>query len=156
VADVDEEQSLITDEHRAQVGVRTERTRITVTEEDATRMRDVLEDRDPRWADGTGAAPPYFLGSATGRPNRNVMPQVLPNGLLTQQEWRFNRHFRIGEELDAVSYLADIRERLGGRYGHSVIATMTTDYFDTDGKLVASSLSTFTQFDPNRLRKEES
>ena len=149
----EEEQSLITDEHRALIGQKTDPVQVTITEEHATRMRDVLEDSDPRWADGTGVAAPYAIASFGGRPSRN-MPFILPNGLLTQQEWRFTRPFRIGEELTAVSSVVDIRERLGGRYGHSVLVTSSVDYYDADGKHVAAALSTLTQFDPKRATKE--
>ena len=148
-----EEQSLITDEHRAIIGVRGEPYPVIVAGEHASRMRDVLEDSDPRWADGTGMAPPYALASFGGRPSRN-MPFILPNGLLTQQEWRFNRPFRVGEELQAVAYVADIRERLGGRYGHSVLVTSAVDYLDSEGNVVASALSMLAQFDPARAKKE--
>ncbi|MFN0095666.1 MAG: hypothetical protein ACKVVT_12935 [Dehalococcoidia bacterium] len=148
-----EEQSLITDEHRALVGVKSEPYTVTVQEIDSARMRDLLGDTDPRWAEGTGTAPPYALASFGGRPSRN-MPFILPNGLLTQQEWRFNRMFNVGEELQAVAYVSDIRERLGGRYGHSILITSAVDYLDKDGNVVASALSMLTQFDPARAVKE--
>ena len=152
----EEEQSLITDEHRAKIGQKSEPAFVTVKEEDARRMRDVLGDTDPRWADGTGMAPPYVIAAFGGRPSRN-MPFILPNGLLTQQEWKFSRPFKVGETLSAVSYVMDIRERLGGRYGHSILLTTTTDYFDSDGNAVGAALSTLTQFDPKRATggKEE-
>lgn len=146
--------SLITDEHRALIGRKTDPATVTIKEDDARRMRDVIGDHDPRWADGTGIAPPYAIASFGGRPSRNT-PFVLPSGLLTQQEWKFTRPFRMGEQLQAVSQLSDIRERLGGRYGHSVIVTTTTDYFDADGNHVAAALSTLTQFDPKRAQGQE-
>ena len=145
----EEEQSLITDEHRALIGVKGDAVTVTVKEEDARRMCEVLGDTDTRWAAGTGMAPPYVIASFGGRPSRN-MPFILPNGLLTQQEWKFSRPFRIGESLQAVSYVFDIRERLGGRYGHSILLTTSTDYFDADGNQVGAALTTLTQFDPKR------
>lgn len=153
----EEEHSLITDEHRAVVGVPNEPVTVYVREEDARRMRDSMGDTDPRWADGTGMAPPYAIASYGARPARN-MPFVLPTGLLTQQEWKFTRPFRMGEELKAVAMVSDIRERLGGRYGHSVLVTTTVDYYDLEGNHVAAALSTLTQFDPKRAQsggKEE-
>jgi acyl dehydratase len=144
-----DEQSLITDEHRAFIGVKSEPVKVTVKEADARRMRDVLGDADARYADGTGVAPPYAIASlGGGRPGR--MPQVLPNGLLTQQEWKFSRPLKIGEQLDAITQVVDIRERLGGRYGHSVLVTTSTDYYDAAGEHVCASLVTVTQFDPKR------
>ncbi|MGI8422655.1 MAG: FAS1-like dehydratase domain-containing protein [Chloroflexota bacterium] len=150
----DELESLITAEHRARIGVKSEPVTVTVKEIDARRMRDVLGDNDPRWADGTGVAAPYVVAAFGGRPSRNV-PFVLPNGLLTQQEWKFTRPFRVGEELQAVSHVSDIRERLGGRYGHSVLVTTSTDYYDAEGNHVAAALSTLTQFDPKRAARDE-
>ena len=153
------EQSLITDEHRAQIGVRSEPTVVTVRAEDAHRMRDMLGDSDPRYADGTGVAPPYLLamfgGRGPGGPGgRGGMPSILPGGLLTQQEWKFMRPFRIGEDLTAITQVVDIRERLGGRYGYSVLVTSETDYFGADGEQVAAVMSTITQFDPKGAATE--
>lgn len=145
------EQSLITDEHRAQIGRKSDPVTVTIGEVDARRMRDVLEDKDPRYADGTGFAPPYVIAGMGGGPRRG-MPQILPNGLLTQQEWKFSRPFRIGEQLQAVSQVFDIRDRLGGRYGYSVLVTQGTEYFDGEGNHVASAMITITQFDPNSQR----
>ncbi len=146
------EQSLITDEHRAQVGVKSDPVKVVIKAEDAHRMRDVLEDKDPRWADETGMAPPYVIAGMAGGPRRG-MPQVLPGGLLTQQEWKFSRPFKIGEELTAITQVFDIRDRLGGRYGYSVLVTSGTEYFDAEGNHVASAMLTITQFDPKSQRK---
>lgn len=149
----DIEQSLITDEHRATIGAKSDPIEVTVKELDAHRMRDLLEDTDPRYADGTGIAPPYVIASL-GTPRRNI-PGILPGGLLTQQEWRFTRPFRIGETLKAISQVIDIRERLGGRYGYSVLITSATDYYDSDGEHVAAAMTTLTQFDPKRARNND-
>jgi hypothetical protein len=146
------EQSLITEEHRATIGQKSDPVKVVINEVDAKRMRDVLEDKDPRYADGTGTAPPYVIAGMGGGPRRG-MPQILPGGLLTQQEWKFTRPFKIGEELSAVSQVFDIRDRLGGRYGYSVLVTQGTEYFDAQGNHVASAMITITQFDPKSQRK---
>lgn len=146
------EQSLITDEHRAAIGRKSEPAKVVIDETDAHRMRDVLEDADPRYADGAGLAPAYVIAGMGGGPRRG-MPQILPGGLLTQQEWKFSRPFKLGEELTAVSQVFDIRDRLGGRYGYSVLVTQGTEYFDTAGNHVASAMITITQFDPKSQRK---
>ena len=146
-------QSLITDEHRALIGKKSEPTIVTVSGVDAARMRDVLGDADPRYADGTGIAPPYVICGLGGSGRRGGGVMVLPSGMLTQQEWRFTRPFRMGETLSAVNQTIDIRERLGGRYGHSILVTTATDYFDTEGNHVAASLLTITQFDPKGAKR---
>lgn len=150
----EQEHSLITDEHRAAIGVKSDPITVKVTEEDAKRMRDLLEDDDPRYADGTGIAPPYVI-SALGGGRPRMSPMVLPGGLMTQQEWKFTRPFKIGEELSAISQVTDLRDRLGGRYGYSVLMTTSTDYYDSEGSHVAAVMLTITQFDPNSTRKED-
>lgn len=146
------EQSLITDQHRAMIGVKSDPIKVVINETDAHRMRDVLEDKDARYADGTGLAPSYVIAGMSGGPRRG-MPQILPGGLLTQQEWKFVRPFKIGEELTATTQVFDIRERMGGRYGYSVLVTQGTEYFDGDGNHVASAMITITQFDPKSQRQ---
>lgn len=151
-----EPQSQITDEHRSLIGKTSSPRIIQVTEENATRMRDVLEDTDQRWADGSGVAAPYVIASlASGPTRRQAMPSILPNGLMTTQEWRFTRPFQVGEHLSAVQQVVDIRDRLGGRYGYSVLITTSTDYYDADGEHVAAALVTITQFDPAGAEKKE-
>jgi hypothetical protein len=148
----EQEHSLITDEHRAMIGVKSEPTTVVIREEDAKRMRDVLGDTDPRYADGTGIAPPYVIAMFNSGGRRGGGVQVLPGGLLTQQEWKFSRPFRIGEELQAISQVFDIRDRLGGRYGYSVLVTNGTDYYDSEGNHVGAAMMTITQFDPKSAR----
>ncbi|MCA9821096.1 MAG: MaoC family dehydratase N-terminal domain-containing protein [Dehalococcoidia bacterium] len=146
-------ESLIKDEHRAVIGQKGDPVKVVVSGDDARRMRDLLEDDDPRWADGTGIAPPYVLsGLAGGRP-RGQVPQILPNGILTQTEWQFHKPFKIDEELEAVGQVFDIRDRLGGRYGYSILVMTGTEYYNSAGDLVASSIMTITQFDPAGLKR---
>ena len=148
----EEPQSKITDEHRALIGRKSEPIAFTIREEDATRLRTVLGDTDPRWAEGTGVAPPYVIAMLQAGVRRGATPSILPNGIMTQQEWRFVRPFRVGEQLQATTQVIDIRERLGGRYGHSVLVTTSTDFSDVDGNPVAAILITVTQFDANAAR----
>jgi acyl dehydratase len=147
------EQSLITEAHRATIGVKGDPVTITVNEADAKRMRDILADTDPRYADGTGIAPPYVIAGLGGGPRRGAGVMVLPGGLLTQQEWKFTRPFKIGETLTAYSQVFDIRDRLGGRYGYSILVTSGTEYYDAAGNHVASAMVTITQFDPKSARR---
>lgn len=148
-----EEVSRITDEHRAFIGKKAEPRAIVIDEADARRMRDVLGDDDPRYADSTGIAPPYVI--ALVDPARTgIGPSILPGRLLTGHEWTFLRPFRAGEPLTAVAQVTDIRDRLGGRYGYSVLVTTRVDFFDSDGNLVAASTAIGTQFDPKGRRDD--
>ncbi len=148
------EKSLITGEHRATIGVKSEGRKVTVSADDAQRMRDLLGDPDPRYGDGTGIAPPYVLAAIDPGIPRFMMPRVLPGGLLTQMEWKFHRPFRVGENLTLEHSVIDIRDRLGGRYGYSVIVMVQSTYTAEDGELVAESLRTLTQFDPAGARDD--
>ena len=78
--------SKITDEHRALIGQKSEPVVVTVQEEDVTRVRDLLQDLDPRWVEGTGVAPPYVIGLLNAGLRRGSMARILPNSILTQQE----------------------------------------------------------------------
>ena len=151
----DEIESKITDEHRAMVGREMESYTVRVREEDARRVRELFGDSDARWAEGTGMAPPYVIGVLQGGPRRGAGPSILPGGIMTQKEWRFTRPFRIGEELRAVPMVVDIRERLSGSYGYSVLVTSATDYYDAEGAHVAAALPSVTQFDPAAARRRE-
>jgi hypothetical protein len=133
------------------IGRKGEPSKVVIKELDAHRMRDILEDHDPRYDDETGEAPAYVIAGFGGRPQS--MPRILPGGLLTQQEWKFTRPFKVGDELTSVNQVVDIRDRLGGRYGYSVLITSATDYYDPDGNHVAASMITITQFDPKSVRR---
>jgi len=149
----EELQSKITDEHRAFIGRKSDPVPVTIREQDAQRVRAVLGDDDPRWAEGTGIAPPYTIAMFQGTPRRGATPSILPNQILTTQEWRFHRPLRIGEDLQGVSQVIDIRDRLGGRYGYSVLVTTSTEFYGSDGEPAAALLITVTQFDPAGLRE---
>ena len=145
MADVTE--SKITDEHRAMIGQKSDPIEVVPRTPDAQRMRDLLDDSDPRWADGTGIAPPYILAMMEPRLPAELSPQVLSSGILTQTEWKFSRPIKLEEPLQAVTQLLDVRDRLGGRYGYSVLVMFQTAYLNSEGEESAASLRTITQFD---------
>ena len=76
-----------------------------------------------------------------------LSPRVLSSGILTQTEWKFMKPIQINETLRATTQVISIRDRLGGRYGYSVLVTFQTDYLDENGDAVAASLRTINQFD---------
>ncbi len=147
------EQSLITEEHRAAIGRTAGPVELQVRPEDVRRVRAILGDDDPRYGEETGIAPPYILAVIEPAMPWQLLPRVLPSGILTQTEWTFRRPLRIGERLFATHRLADIRDRLGGQYGYSVVMNVMTEYRDEAGELVATSLRTSMQFDPAQRRE---
>ncbi len=145
MADVTE--SKITDEHRAMIGRSSDPIEVIPRTADAHRMRDLLGDTDPRYADGTGIAPPYIIAMMEPRLPVGLAPQILSSGILTQTEWRFTQPIKLEEPLQAVTQLIALRDRLGGRYGYSVLVMFQTSYLNQDGEEAAASLRTITQFD---------
>lgn len=141
------EQSLITEEVQAYIGKESEPVEFTLDRAAVQRMREAVADNDPRFADEE-FVPAYAMAAIEPIIGPGAMPRILPAGLLTQNEWRIHGKLRYGQKLQAVNKVVDIRERMGGRYGHSVIVILGTDYRDEDGNVVASSLRTMTQFDP--------
>jgi acyl dehydratase len=155
----DSDESLLTEEFRARIGVKTGPAWTVIPAVDARYVRDVLEDRDPRYADATGIAPPYAFTILEPRPTADltphIVPRIMPGAVLTQTEWTFHRPFRMGERLQAVHQVADLRERLGGRFGRSILVVTHTEYRDEAGELVAESSHTVTQFDPHARQEEQ-
>lgn len=149
---MDEETSLITDAHRAMIGKKTKPVRHALKAGDVAQVRTVLEDTSERFAPATGLAGPYALAILEPRPTleltADMAPRVLPMGVLTQTEWTLHRPFAIGEELWATHEVADLRERLGGRFGRSVLMRIRTEYRTAGGELVAETGHTVTQYDP--------
>ena len=143
----DVQESKITNEHRAMIGRASDPIEVVPRTADAQRMRDLLGDTDPRWADGTGIAPPYILAMLEPRLPAELSPQVLSSGILTQTEWTFSQPIKLEEPLQAVTRLIDVRDRLGGRYGYSVLVMFQTSYLNGEGEEAAASLRTITQFD---------
>lgn len=146
------EQSLITEEHRAAIGRTAGPVELHVRADDVRRVRTILGDDDPRWGEETGVAPPYVLAVIEPALPFHILPRVLPNGILTQTEWSFERPLRIGERVYATHRIVDIRDRFGGQYGYSVIINVMTEYRDESGEVVATSLRTALQFDPAQRR----
>jgi len=148
----EQEESLIGDEHRAMIGVKSEPKRHVLRASDVAQVRGVLQDTDPRFAEGTGLAAPYALSILEPRPTMDLppgaIPHVLPMGVLTQTEWTVHRLFRVGEELWATHEVMDLRERLGGRFGRSILVLVRTEFRDGAGALVAETSHTVTQYDP--------
>lgn len=147
---MDGPRSLVTADHRARIGVPGPAVAVRVREEEVRRLCAAMGETDPRYAPGTGIAPPYAIGSLGGS-GMDSSFDALPQRLMTQQEWKLHRQLRVGEGLTATSRLADIRERLGGRYGHSVVVTTGTEYRDAEGSLVAETLVTLVYFDPANM-----
>lgn len=148
----EQERELVTDEHRALIGVKTKPIEYVISPVDAAYVQEVMEEDDPRYAEGTGITPIYALSilepQAMNSYREGFMPSILPGAVLTQTEWTEHQPFRPGQTLFTTHEIVDIRERLGGRFGRSVLIISRAEYRDGDGELVAESSHTVTQYDP--------
>jgi hypothetical protein len=153
----DNDKPLVTDEHRAKIGKKTPPNRLVIRATDAHRLRDLLGDDDPRYTDETGLAAPYAFSILEPRPTLGlgeVVPRVFPMGVLTQSEWTQHRPFHVDQPIFATYEVADIRERLGGRFGRSVLLMVHAEFRDEAGELLGESMHTITQYDPKGRARE--
>lgn len=141
------EESLLTDEVRALVGSETLLGRVQVTPRAFRRAYEVYVGGSPRVVPEEGeVVPGYVVTGLESESEAPAFPQLLPNGLLIANEWSFERPLRMGEWLEMVHRVTDVRERFGGRFGYSIDVLSETAFFDTEGRLVARSGRTMTQY----------
>ncbi|WP_322818901.1 hypothetical protein [Tepidiforma sp.] len=141
------EESLLTDEVRALVGSETPLGRVQVTPRAFRRAYEVYVGGAPRVIPGEGeVVPGYVVTGLESESEAPAFPQLLPNALLIANEWWFERPLRMGEWLEMVHRVTDVRERFGGRFGYSIDVLSETAFFDGEGQLVARSGRTMTQY----------
>lgn len=155
----EQDRELITDADRARIGVKTEPIEYVVAPVDAAHVQDVMDETDPRYAEGTGITPIYALSilepQAMNSYRPGFMPQILPGAVLTQTEWTEHQPLQPGQSLFATHEIVDIRERLGGRFGRSILIISRAEYRDAGGALIAESSHTVTQYDASGGAKED-
>lgn len=151
--------SLITDEMRATIGDRSEPVRYEVDKLSVRMFARAVGHTDPIYFDEAAAkaagypslpCPPGYLGTAVFDPRtsdptfgspRNMRPQPQPSRPLTRilnggTEIEYFADICAGDQLQAVSYVADIQERKGA-IGEMLITTSKTEYTNQNGTLVA-------------------
>ena len=62
--------------------------------------------------------PGYVLVALQPEAESVAIPELMPNSLLISNELTVERPLRLGEQVTVQSRLADISERLGGRFGY--------------------------------------
>jgi hypothetical protein len=152
-----EDVSMVTDEHRAKIGIKTQPSRHRVKSVDFFNVRKTLGDTDARYAEGTGVAAPYALSILEPRPTMgmppDMVPRIFPMGVLTQSDWTVHRPIPLDTDLLATHEVVDVRERMGGRFGRSILLVLRTEFRDESGELVAETSHTITQYDPKGGQK---
>jgi hypothetical protein len=141
------EASLLTDEVRALVGREARLGRVQVTPRAFRRAAEVFTGKGPHEVPGDGeAVPGYVITGLESESEAPPFPDLLPNSLLIANEWVFERPLRMGEWLEMVHRVTDVRERFGGRFGYSIDVLSETAFVDGEGRVAARSGRTLTQY----------
>jgi len=149
------QESLITDELKATVGVESEPGLNEVEKGAIRKFAQAVGDPNPLWQDGEYAkkgphgrivAPPTFLVTmASGPSARRVRPPMRRGLLDGGAEWEFYQPIGPGDEITAVSKLAEAYER-EGRMGAMLFTVSETTYTNQKGELVAKRRGTTITF----------
>lgn len=140
--------SLLTDDVRAQVGREGPPALVTVSRRAVERTMDLYRgNHHGRLAEGD-PVPGYVLVALQPEAESVAIPELMPNSLLISNELTVERPLRLGEQVTVQSRLADISERLGGRFGYSLYVRTETNCHDASGAFVARMSQTLMYYDP--------
>ena len=144
------EQSLITDELRAAIGVESEPLTHEVERGAIIRFAEAIEDPNPLYQDEVKArssryggiiVPPTFLRSLPPGPSPIQVQSPLPRILDGGSQWEFYEPVRPGDRITVTNKLADVAQR-AGRLGPMIIMTRETRYVNQLGQVVAIQRAT--------------
>ncbi|WBL35026.1 hypothetical protein O0235_09530 [Tepidiforma flava] len=143
------EESLLTDAVRALVGRETRLGRVQVTARAFRRAHEVYAGGPPARVPARRASrmPGYVITGLESESEAPAFPDLLPNSLLIANEWSFERPLRMGEWLEMVHRVTDVRERFGAAVrAYSIDVLSETAFYDAAGRLAARSGRTMTQY----------
>ena len=150
------DESLLTDDVRALIGVETPLGTVQVTQRAWRRAVEVYTGIEPAETPADGESISGYAIAALDTDYESIgMPALMPNSILISNQWEFERPLRMGETLHASHHLVDINERFGGRFGYSIDFRADVVYRDDGGNVVARSGRTMTQYDAGEARSEE-
>ena len=141
------DESLLTDEVRALVGLATESVEVEVASRHVRRAMDLFLGRMDRSFAAGERVPGYVLVALVSEAEGVDLPQVMPDSILISNEMQFERPLLMGERLVLRSRIADISERFGGRFGYSLYFRTETEAFEPGGTSVARTAQTMMYYD---------
>ena len=149
------QESAITDEMKAAIGVESEPAFNEVEKGAIRKFAQAVGDPNPLWQDeeyakkgpyGRIVAPPTFLVTMTsGRSNRPVRPPMRRGLLDGGAEWEFYLPVGPGDVITCRSKLAELYER-PGRMGTMLFTISEQTYINQKGELVAKRRGTVITF----------
>lgn len=147
------DESLLTDDIRALIGVETPLGSVEVAPRTWRRAVEVYTGNAPEHTPAAGESISGYVIAGLDTDYESVgMPNVMPNSILISNQWEFDRPLRMGETLQAAHRLVDITERFGGRFGYSLDFRAEVVYRDATGAVVARSGRTMTQYSASDAR----
>jgi acyl dehydratase len=149
------EESVITDEMRAAIGVESEPSIYEIQAEPIRRWAEAIGDPNPLYRDEEYArskgyrgvvAPPGFVAQyafpvKAGSGGRRSFRSPFARGLNGGNEYEFFKPVQAGDTITATSKLAELRER-PGRLGTMLFIISETTYRNQDGEVVAKARGT--------------
>lgn len=150
------DQSLLTDDVRALIGMETDLGTVDVTAKVWRHAVEVYTGKAPAVtpADGEPISG-YAIAALETDYELTELPSLMPNSILIANQWEFERPLRMGETLHAAHRLVDITERFGGRFGYSLDFRAEVVYRDANGEVVARSGRTMTQYSASDARDRD-
>jgi hypothetical protein len=148
----DEDESMITPAMEAAIGQPGEPVVIPISRELVRRMAEAIEEEDPALLasledeDSHAEVPPWAIYIHYGRYRPARLPDAPRRGLMAADELTLLTPIHIGDVLTVVPHIADIRERIGGRVGHSLFVEHEWTYTNQHGEDVARTRRTVTFF----------
>ena len=153
-------ESVITKEMNDAIGVESDPVVYQIEEGAILRFAEAIGDTNPIFNDKNEAsktkyggivAPPTFLRSIAHVKAPEPKVQVkspYPANVDGGSEWEYFEPIKVGDTITATSYLADINERKGGKFGSMLIMVRETKYINQHGTVAALQRTTGISYQP--------
>ena len=153
-------ESVITKEMKDAIGVESDPVVYQIEEGAILRFAEAIGDTNPIFNDKNEAsktkyggivAPPTFLRSIAHvkAPEHKVqVKSPYPANVDRGSEWEYFEPIKVGDTITATSYLADINERKGGKFGSMLIMVRETKYINQHGTVAALQRTTGISYQP--------
>ena len=153
-------ESVITKEMKDAIGVESDPVVYQIEEGAILRFAEAIGDTNPIFNDKNAAsktkyggivAPPTFLRSIAHVKAPEPKVQVkspYPANVDGGSEWEYFEPIKVGDTITATSYLADINERKGGKFGSMLIMVRETKYMNQHGTVAALQRTTGISYQP--------
>jgi len=155
-----ESESVITQEMKDAIGVESKPTVYSIEKNAVMRFAQAIGDTNPIFTDEDKASkspykgmitPPTFLRSmqhvSTGEDEGRIKSPY-PANVDGGSEWEYFEPIRVGDTITSTTYLADIHERQGGKFGNMLIMIRETKYINQSKKTVALQRTTGISYQP--------